>query len=155
MYAKALAGAAVPRTRKTEDSNTMPFQAAYSGEPAERTRERIHARLCRLSLGTGTLPRRWLSDAHLYPRWGAEGSEQPAGAVLCDAVHVWAGQANFQILPSRSRPWRMVGLVWPAQRGNGPVDPQRRSGQGTVDLAEAYQHCICYQKAWLERGRGR
>jgi hypothetical protein len=35
----------------------MPFQAAYSGEPAERTRETIHARLCRLSIVTGTLPR--------------------------------------------------------------------------------------------------
>jgi hypothetical protein len=41
LCATALAGAAAPRTRKTEYGNTMPFQAAYSGEPAERTRERI------------------------------------------------------------------------------------------------------------------
>jgi hypothetical protein len=26
----------------------------------------------------------------------------------------------------------MVGLVWPAQRGKGPVDPHQRSGQGVV-----------------------
>jgi hypothetical protein len=46
----------------------------------------------------------------------------------------------------------MVGLVWAAQRGNGPVDPHQQGVQGTVDLAEAYQHCIRCQKAWLERG---
>jgi hypothetical protein len=49
----------------------------------------------------------------------------------------------------------MVGLVWPAQRGNGPVDPRQRSGQGTAALAEAYQQCIRCQKAWLERGETR
>jgi hypothetical protein len=51
------AGVAAPRTRKAEYGNTMPFQAAYSGEPAERPSERIHARLCQLSFGTGTLLR--------------------------------------------------------------------------------------------------
>jgi hypothetical protein len=35
----------------------MPFQAAYLGEPAERPKDRIHARLCLLSIGTGTLLR--------------------------------------------------------------------------------------------------
>jgi hypothetical protein len=38
-------------TRKTKYGNTMPFQAAYSREPAGRPRERIHAGLCRLSVG--------------------------------------------------------------------------------------------------------
>jgi hypothetical protein len=53
LRATALAGGAAPRTRKTEYSNATPF----SGEPAKRPRERIHARLYRLSIGTGTLPR--------------------------------------------------------------------------------------------------
>jgi hypothetical protein len=57
LCATALAGAAAPRTRKTEYGNTMPFQAGYSGEPAERPKERIHARLCLLRTGTGKLLR--------------------------------------------------------------------------------------------------
>jgi hypothetical protein len=51
LCATALAAAGAPRTRKTEYVNTMPFQASYLGEPAERPRERIHTRLCRLCVG--------------------------------------------------------------------------------------------------------
>jgi hypothetical protein len=40
LCATALAGAAAPRTRKTKYGNTMPFQAAYSGEPAAPMRRK-------------------------------------------------------------------------------------------------------------------
>jgi hypothetical protein len=51
LCATALAGAAAPRARKTEYGNAMPFPASFSAEPAERPGERIHAGLCRLSVG--------------------------------------------------------------------------------------------------------
>jgi hypothetical protein len=61
----------------------MPFQAACSGEPAERTRERIYARLCLLSIGTETLPR-----AVKMPTCSPDGKERVASSrrVLCCAM---------------------------------------------------------------------
>jgi hypothetical protein len=90
----------------------MPFQAPYSGEAAGRP-ERVHARLCRLCVGRKLVGQ--LSDVQIQgggqpfsiePELqrcrscstdeqqivrtcntdGAKGSEQPTGAVQCDAV---------------------------------------------------------------------
>jgi hypothetical protein len=86
----ALAGAAAPRTRKTEYGNTMPFQAAYSGAPAERPKERNHARLCLLSIGTGTLLR-------CQTRTCSSDEEQRVASsrrVQCCAMQCMCGRAN-------------------------------------------------------------
>jgi hypothetical protein len=87
LYATALARAAAPRTRKTEYGNIMPFQAAYSGEPAERPGENIHARLCRLRIGTGTLPR---CQTHTCTSDG----EQSSRRLQCCAMQCMCDRAN-------------------------------------------------------------
>jgi hypothetical protein len=68
----------------------MPFQVAYSGEPAERSRERIHARLCPLSLGTGTLLRCQMRTC------SPDGEQREASSrwVQCCAMQCMCERAN-------------------------------------------------------------
>jgi hypothetical protein len=53
--ATALAGAAAPRTTYTVDGNTIPLQAAFLAESAERLVDRILAGLCRHGPGEAGL----------------------------------------------------------------------------------------------------
>jgi hypothetical protein len=68
----------------------MPFQVAYLGEHAERPRERIHARLCQLSIGTGTLLRRQTRTC------SSDGEQRLASSewVQCYAMQCMCVRAN-------------------------------------------------------------
>jgi hypothetical protein len=72
LFAIALARAAAPRIRNPKYGSATPFQAASSGEPAERPGERIHARLCQMSVGRKHVGK--LSDSQI------QGGGQPFSA---------------------------------------------------------------------------